>query len=153
MKKHHQVAALPARRRPDGLLEVLLVTSRNTGRWVIPKGWPMAGLMDCEAARQEALEEAGVTGKVDRDIVGTFPYWKRMEDHFSFVEVDVYMLKVKKLKRDWREKSQRTRKWMLLEEAAEVVVEPGLIAIFQELIARESRRQSSSVREAPASAN
>ena len=66
MKKHHpaqQIAALPFRKR-RGKVEVLLITSRETKRWVIPKGWPMAGLKDFTSAKREALEEAGVTGQI-----------------------------------------------------------------------------------------
>jgi hypothetical protein len=71
-----QVAALCWRKRKDGV-EVMLVTSRETRRWVIPKGWPMEGLTDYNAARREALEEAGVEGHMKREPVGQFFYEKR----------------------------------------------------------------------------
>ena len=64
MDEAKQVAALPVRRGEDGSLEVLLVTSRETGRWVIPKGWPSKRLSDREAAAREARQEAGVTGTI-----------------------------------------------------------------------------------------
>src|SRR3546814_3720198 len=57
-----QVGALPFRRSADGVLEVMLITSRDTGRWIIPKGWPMEGRSGPSAAQQEAFEEAGVLG-------------------------------------------------------------------------------------------
>src|SRR3974390_952808 len=64
MVARRQVAALPLRRTKSGALEVLLVTSRGTGRWIIPKGWPSKRLRDRKAAAREAREEAGVKGKI-----------------------------------------------------------------------------------------
>ena len=66
-----QVAALPVKGKP-GKYRVLLVTSRETRRWIIPKGWPMKGRKDHEAAAQEALEEAGVTGHVHKHPMGAY---------------------------------------------------------------------------------
>ena len=66
-----QVGALIVRRR-RGSCEVMLITSRDTGRWIVPKGWPMRGKPDDEAAAQEAFEEAGVEGEISRDPVGSF---------------------------------------------------------------------------------
>ena len=137
MKPKRQVAALPVRRRKNGRLEVCLVTSRETHRWVIPKGWPEKGLKDWEAAEREAFEEAGLSGRMATKIVGKYPYWKRMDDHFVLVEVRTYLLDVEKQRRAWPEKKQRERRWMQLSEAAEEVLEPGLVAIFNALEARE----------------
>ena len=74
-----QYAALPYRLGRDGL-EILLITSRGSGRWIIPKGWPMAGLSPSQAAALEALEEAGVTGNVSADSVGRYGYDKELAD-------------------------------------------------------------------------
>jgi 8-oxo-dGTP pyrophosphatase MutT (NUDIX family) len=128
-----QVAALPLRTGSDGTLQVLLVTSRETRRWVIPKGWPMKGLKPCEAAAQEALEEAGLKGHVENKPVGTYTYFKRCEAHFAICDVDVYLLKVDKQLKDWREKDQRKARWCTLQEAADLVQEPGLAALFLDL--------------------
>ncbi|MCB1509721.1 MAG: NUDIX domain-containing protein, partial [Hyphomicrobiaceae bacterium] len=78
LRRHRQIAALPYRRRDDGVFEVCLVTSRDTGRWVLPKGWPMRGRTNWEAAAREAYEEAGLVGEIEKSPVGRFPYWKRM---------------------------------------------------------------------------
>src|ERR1700761_4167940 len=75
-----QFAALPWRRQGDGLFKVLLITSRETRRWVIPKGWPMAGHTPCEAAAQEAYEEAGLVGEPGQDSIGAYTYDKRLRD-------------------------------------------------------------------------
>lgn len=128
-----QVAALPVRRRRNGGLEVCLVTTRETRRWVIPKGWPEKGLKDWQAAEREAFEEAGLEGRMANTAVGSFPYWKRMEDHFVLVEVDVYVLIVEKQLADWDEKAQRERRWVEIAIAAEEVLEPGLISILNQI--------------------
>src|ERR1700732_466550 len=100
-----QVAALPLTIGEDGGTRVLLLTSRETKRWVIPKGWPMKGRKPYEAAAQEALEEAGVTGQAKKKPIGTYTYFKRREAHFDVCRVDVYLLVVKKQLKTWREKT------------------------------------------------
>src|ERR1700688_1128103 len=127
-----QVAALPLTIGEDGVTRVLLLTSRETRRWVIPKGWPMKGRKPYEAAAQEALEEAGVTGHAKKKPIGTYTYFKRREAHFDVCRVDVYLLVVKKQLETWREKDQREARWFTLDEAADMVQEPGLVALFQE---------------------
>jgi 8-oxo-dGTP pyrophosphatase MutT (NUDIX family) len=121
-----QIAALPVRRMPDGSARVLLVTSRETGRWIVPKGWPVKGMTRHEAAALEATEEAGVTGRISREPVGTYLYWKRHADRFELCEVAVYVLEVERQLDDWREKGQRRLAWMAPEEAADLVQEPAL---------------------------
>ncbi|MGB7917572.1 MAG: NUDIX domain-containing protein, partial [Rhodomicrobium sp.] len=67
MNARRQVAALPLRLAKNGAIEILLVTSRDTGRWIIPKGWTSKRIKDCKAAAREAREEAGVKGKILRE--------------------------------------------------------------------------------------
>ena len=74
----HQYAALPWRRGDDGALEVLLITSRESRRWVIPKGWPIKGLNSKKSAAREAFEEAGVLGAVGKKKLGDYHYDKRL---------------------------------------------------------------------------
>jgi 8-oxo-dGTP pyrophosphatase MutT (NUDIX family) len=120
-----QVSALCWRKGEDGL-EVLLVTSRETRRWVTPKGWPMKGLKDFTAAKQEAYEEAGVEGRIKRKPIGSFIYEKRQKDASQTVRVVVYALNVRKERKNWPEKSERKRQWFSPQEAARRVAEPGL---------------------------
>lgn len=136
-----QIAALPLRRRSDGELEVLLVTSRDTGRWIIPKGWPMKRLSDHKAAAREAEEEAGVAGEIARKPLGNFKYFKRLERTFELVEVDVYVLKVDKELKNWREDGQRQKQWLPLGKAGKMVVEPGLNHLMQELLKLDRARE------------
>src|SRR5262245_64999186 len=74
-----QVGALPIRRAPDGTLSVLLITTLQTQRWIIPKGWPWPGQHDWAAAAAEAREEAGVLGEAREGSIGTFTYEKRRQ--------------------------------------------------------------------------
>lgn len=132
-KRQHQVAALPLRRALGGGVEVLLVTTRDTGRWVIPKGWPMRGKTDWNAAEIEAMEEAGALGQVDRDPIGSFDYFKRRERHFDLIRVTVYALQVDRQLADWPERGERTVQWFAATQAADLVLEPGLAGLLRGL--------------------
>ncbi len=134
-----QYAALPYRLE-DGL-QVLLLTSRETGRWVLPKGWPMSGKGPASAAEQEALEEAGVDGKIGKRPIGTFHYPKRLADGVVVIcEVHVYPLAVERQHARWREQGQRTRRWFTPADAADAVQEPELAALLQALDLDELER-------------
>lgn len=90
-----QYAALPWRTTEDGQVEILLITSRETGRWIIPKGWPIKGLSPEASAPREAFEEAGVTGTPIEAELGHYGYDKRLQDGRSQpVRVSVFELKV-----------------------------------------------------------
>lgn len=120
-----QIAALCWRKR-KGAVEVLLVTSRETRRWVIPKGWPMEGLADFNAARREAFEEAGVEGRMRREPIGHYFYEKRGKKEVLPVNVTVYALEVVKKLKSWPEAKQRERSWFSPHDAMLRVAEPGL---------------------------
>src|SRR5580698_3395645 len=128
-----QVAALPVKLNDAGNPEVLLLTSRETKRWIIPKGWPMKGREPWEAAAQEALEEAGVVGRPRKKPIGSYVYFKRQTAHFDVCRVDVYVLAFTEQRKTWREKGQREAKWFGLGEAATLVEEPGLIKLLLDL--------------------
>ena len=135
MMARRQVAALPLRLAKNGAIEILLVTSRDTGRWIIPKGWTSKGLRDCEAAAREAKEEAGVKGKILREAIGTYRYIKRELGNGALIEVRVFLLKVSKRCKRWPEKRERLRAWFDIEDAASLVIDPELsilIALLQE---------------------
>src|SRR5262245_40395456 len=97
MEYARQVAALPVGREADGSVWVLLVTSRETGRWVVPKGWPWPDCRDCVSAAQEAREEAGVLGLVQSQPLGSFVYEKRRASGPELVRADAYMIEVTRL--------------------------------------------------------
>jgi 8-oxo-dGTP pyrophosphatase MutT (NUDIX family) len=127
-----QVGALCWRVTGAGL-QVLMVTSRDTGRWVIPKGWPMPGRAPHEAAAREAWEEAGVTGGAEPAVIGTYGYDKLMGDGRAVpCVVAVYAVAVRKLAGAFPEKKQRKRRWMSAAEAAAAVQEPALSALIRD---------------------
>lgn len=127
--RSRQVAALCYRTAPR--LEILLVTSRETRRWVTPKGWPMAGRTDHAAAAVEAFEEAGVDGVVSEQALGTFGYDKVLKStEIRAITAALYPLEVILIRADWPEKGQRERRWFTPVEAAEAVQEPELAQLI-----------------------
>lgn len=128
-----QIAAMPIRRQDDGSTEILLVTSRTTRRWIVPKGWPIKGLTAPEAAAREAFEEAGVVGRIVSEPAGRYTYWKRMSDHFTLCEVTLYLLEVERQLDSWAEQGQRVSQWFKLEDAADLVDEPELATSIRNL--------------------
>jgi len=126
-----QFAALPWRRDADGTIEVLLITSRETRRWVIPKGWPIKGKSAAKSAAREAFEEAGVTGKVSKRPVGAYAYDKRLKNgRLQRVRVAVFGLQVEREADVYPEVGQREKQWSSIEEAARRVDEPELMVIL-----------------------
>lgn len=133
-KLRQQVAALPVRLTEGGQIEVLLVTSRDSRRWIIPKGWPMKGKKRHEAAAIEAEEEAGVLGTIQSKALGHYIYSKQQADGQVFeCRVAVYALNVTKELADWAEKGQRDIQWVSSEIAADLVLEPDLSSLLQKI--------------------
>jgi 8-oxo-dGTP pyrophosphatase MutT (NUDIX family) len=112
--------------------EILLVTSRGSGRWILPKGWPIPGKTPGECALIEAWEEAGVRGKAHEQCLGIFSYNKTTDPKNSLPCLGlVFPVKVKALTNDYPEADQRKRKWMRPKKAAARVDEPELAAILR----------------------
>src|ERR1700738_3825177 len=106
--KRVQYGALPYRVRGRSRPEVMLVTSRETRRWIIPKGWPHKGKEPHDSAAREAFEEAGGVGAVGKHAVGSFPYQKRLKNGgVTVCEVHVFPLRVRRQSKEWPEKEQR----------------------------------------------
>jgi 8-oxo-dGTP pyrophosphatase MutT (NUDIX family) len=127
-----QYAALCYRVKKKGNeVEVLLMTSRDTGRWVIPKGWPMNGKCSYEVAAREAYEEAGVRGAVEHETLGAYSYPKVLKDGLKVTcKVQVYALEVTDLAKNFKEKGERTIEWVSCDEACKRVREPELRELF-----------------------
>lgn len=126
-----QVGALCWRKGTAGT-EVLLVTSRDTGRWIIPKGWPMKGRSPEGAALREAFEEAGVEGEATPIACGSYRYIKVVDpEHGAACEVTVFPVHVTHLRERFPERGQRSRAWFTLDEAATKVDEPELRALLR----------------------
>ncbi|MFN3846845.1 MAG: NUDIX hydrolase [Paracoccaceae bacterium] len=115
-------------------IQVLLITSRDTGRWIIPKGWLMDGKTPADAAAVEAWEEAGVTGKVSADLLGVYAYDKIRDPHDALpCIVTVFALRVAALADKFPERGQRRRKWFNATKAARKVAEPELRGMLANL--------------------
>ncbi len=146
-----QYAALCYRmRKKTGDPEILLITSRDTGRWVIPKGWPMQGKRAHEVAEREAYEEAGVKGKIQKTSLGFYTYQKRMDHGLQIsCKVQVHALEIEDFYKNFPEKGARRLEWVDCQEAAKRVAEPSL----KELILDFGKRMSAPGAQSPKAAN
>lgn len=135
-----QIAALPVHWDSKGRLRVLMVTSRDRGRWVMPKGWTMDGKKPWQAAKIEALEEAGAVGYVADRAIGTYHYRKRLGQRREVTcRVTLYPMIVDKLKRRWKERKERKRHWFSLAKAAKLVDEKELSDLLRGLAKNPER--------------
>jgi 8-oxo-dGTP pyrophosphatase MutT (NUDIX family) len=132
-KRHvrSQFGALCYRFKNDQI-EFLLITSRRTKRWILPKGWPENNMTPGESAANEAFEEAGARGKTDERPIGVYCYEKKVEFSTIYLcNVTVFSLKVQKILSDYPEKLERKRKWFSRLSAAKCVAEPGLAQLIK----------------------
>ena len=128
-----QYAAIPWRMR-GGFLEVMLVTSRRRGRWIVPKGWQAKGLTPLQSAEREAFEEAGVIGRVGPEPIGSYRYsWPREDGSSEPRHVTVFGLHVLGTLVNWPERDQRKRLWWPLDAACDAVGEPALAELLGSL--------------------
>ena len=130
-----QVAAI-ALRNEKGCTEILLVTSRDTGRWIVPKGWIEPGEDGATAALREAWEEAGIRGEISGGApVGRFQYVKQRSKRGDVTcNVDVYLVRSVRTDKEWPEKSQRTRKWFPVASALELIGDEGLRPVVRQAV-------------------
>ena len=130
-----QQAGVIAYRVVDEKIQVLLVTSRETARWIIPRGNITAGSTPAQSAKREALEEAGLKGVIAGSIpLGMYTYFKRQpsgEDRAATVEV--FLLRVKEQVKKWPERRQRKCAWVSLAEAVRIIEEPGVVPLLNRL--------------------
>jgi 8-oxo-dGTP pyrophosphatase MutT (NUDIX family) len=133
-----QAAALALRREGQGI-HVLLVTSRQDGRWILPKGWVEDGEIPAHCAAREAYEEAGVEGRGGDAPLGTYRYRKQLSGKNSVrSEVTVFPLLVDTELTDWPEAKQRKRRWMSIETAGKKVGDRGLARLLRKLCDRDA---------------
>jgi 8-oxo-dGTP pyrophosphatase MutT (NUDIX family) len=136
MARTQQVAALPWRHGKHGV-EILLVTTRTTKRWLIPKGWTMEGKADHEAAAIEAHEEAGVRGKADTVPAGQYGYLKFLKSGKPrHVTVQVFAIAVEEVLDNWPEQQERLRQWVSPQQALTMIGEPELLPVISAFASR-----------------
>ena len=125
-----QFAAMPYRLVQDEL-RILLVTSRDTRRWILPKGRPEKGIPSYEVAALEAFEEAGVSGRVSSRPIGRFSSVKHLRSGREIPTwVQVYLLDVETEHNDWPEMGQRERQWATPDTAAGLVQDNELVTLI-----------------------
>jgi 8-oxo-dGTP pyrophosphatase MutT (NUDIX family) len=135
-----QYAALPYRVSPDQRTEIMLITSRQTRRWIIPKGWPQKDKPPHHCAAREAFEEAGVLGAIEPRAIGSFSHSKRLKGGDTVAcEVIVFPLKVDRQNKKWPEMDERDVKWLSARQAAKAVRHREL----SEIISRLARTKAS----------
>ena len=141
-----QYGALPFRFNAGGNLELLIVTSRGRGRWIIPKGWPIKGFKPHETAAREAFEEAGIRGEVGTKTIGSFPYEKIVDDESGVIdcEIVVFPLRVKRQLKSWPEAGERELLWINPKDIAAIFKRMACAASWRisptECVAKERRR-------------
>ena len=131
MNTRKQYAALPFVCLADRV-EVCLITSRATGRWIIPKGWPQDGLAPHDLAALEAYEEAGLKGRTSSVSIGRFRYLKQLQNGSSVrCDVAVYPMQVDYQTLDWPERTQRRLLWVKRKKAVKLVGDPELSSLLR----------------------
>lgn len=135
-----QAAAMPFM-AVDGTLEVLLVTSRRSKRWILPKGHPKKGQSLMEAARREAWEESGVVGIPSENPIGSYAATKLMPEGYE-VSANILIFPILALGQslDWPERAERSLKWCRLAEACDVVGEKALADLLRSFAARDGEK-------------
>lgn len=131
MPRRVQYGALPFRRDSSGDLDYLLISSRETGRWVIPKGWPKKGRPGWRTAEKEAYEEAGIRGLIGQTPIGRYRYVKWMPDRALLCSVTLFPLRVDTELDSWPEQDERTCLWVSRPVAASLIDEPDLAEIMR----------------------
>lgn len=129
-----QYGALAWRRSKRGEVKILLITSRERKRWIVPKGWPIKGKTPARTAAREAFEEAGVIGDAQAEAIGAYNYVKILRDGTEAdCRVVLFGLEVRGTLLNWPERAERTRQWLTVPEAATTVSDTGLAEILREL--------------------
>ena len=139
-----QYGALPYRFTPMAALEILVVTTRQSRRWIVPKGWPIKRLTPSKSAAREAFEEAGVRGKIGARAIGNFTYKKstgQTADDPNY-EVKIFPLLVKRQSATWPEHEQRVVQWVDPEKAISLIRDPELKAIVAKFAKRAAASAS-----------
>ncbi len=138
-----QIAALPLLAKPDGSLDLCIVTARGSGRWIIPKGNPIHGLQPHEVAAREALEEAGLVGVAHPDCIGSFKFDRRQ----TRCTVDVYAMKVSWQNPQWAEMNDRSVLCCNVETALSMISPKGLVDLISRYLHSGQTRQTAQVPE------
>jgi 8-oxo-dGTP pyrophosphatase MutT (NUDIX family) len=132
LPRHRQYGVIALRVARGDQIQTLLVTSRGTGRWVIPKGWRIRDRTPAGTAQREAYEEAGIKGQLwSRRPIGSYRYAKADEKFTGEILVRVFLMVVQEQKKDWPERAERRTRWVPLRRAATMVQERDLAKLLR----------------------
>ena len=120
-------------RQADGEIVFLMITSRRAGRWIFPKGHPVDGLTPAESAAEEAYEEAGVRGSIGVTPIGRYRTSRTRPNDQAPVLIEMFPLEVTREFDNWPEKAERQRQWATLDEARDLLSEPGLVSLAEKI--------------------
>jgi 8-oxo-dGTP pyrophosphatase MutT (NUDIX family) len=141
VRKARQVAALPWRLASDGELEFLLVTSRTSKHWLLPKGWPIPGKSGLESALQEAFEEAGIQAKGPDTPIGRYAFIKVLHDATELpCTMAVYAVGNVEELTEWPEQGQRDRMWFTQADAVSIAFDFNL-SLFLAGVSYDKKRK------------
>ncbi len=121
----------------QGELRIVVVSSRDGDRWVLPKGRPKSGLSRRALARLEAWEEAGVDG-IFKPVRPINVFIRRGARRQS---LRLYPLRVHSLAEDWPEQQDRQRCLVSAFEAQRMLSDPGMVDAVEELLVRLGGRE------------
>lgn len=129
MEEKPEQAGVIAHRRNGSGLEILLVTSRSSGRWIIPKGNIEADLGPRDSAAMEAFEEGGIRGYVHPRPIGVY-------DHGNDASrpLLVFRMEVHQELPDWPERLERQRQWVTPKDAMSAIDEDGLKELISKVV-------------------
>ena len=138
---------MPYRFTSMAALEILIVTTRQSRRWIVPKGWPIKRLTPSKSAAREAFEEAGVRGKIGARAIGVFRYKKTAGENGADpdYEVTIFPLLVRRQSATWPEYGQRVVQWVDPEKAMSLIRDPELRAIVEKFAKRAAAAAGSKV--------
>ena len=139
-----QYGVLPYQFTETNSLEVLLVTTRQTRRWIIPKGWPIKGLKPSKSAAREAYEETGIRGTVGAKAIGVFSFKKSLDANGVAVpcEVRVFPMIVKRQLDTWPEANEREARWFQPAKALSALKDKGLCELIEPFVRRMKAKKS-----------
>jgi 8-oxo-dGTP pyrophosphatase MutT (NUDIX family) len=105
----------------SGKMKIILVSSRSRGQWIVPKGNLIPKRSKRESALQEAYEEAGLKGKLDKN----FKYRLFIYSRGVKTDLTLYAMRVERqMLKKWPESHQRKRIEVSCERAQSLVSWP-----------------------------
>jgi 8-oxo-dGTP pyrophosphatase MutT (NUDIX family) len=136
MSRREQAGVIPFRRKKDGI-EVCLIRNKGRKKWKLPKGFVDPGETVQQAALKEAWEEAGLTGRIVGDTIGSYDY----EKWELKLKVSVFLMEVTEQEDEWEESRFRERRWSRVDEAFDTLKKHPIRPLLDIAATRLERRR------------